>query len=56
VDSRWIVEKRREMRRVIIYSVVGLIVVTVLVTLLNYAMYANSSKRSDVPVAIVARF
>jgi len=56
VDSRWVVEKHREMRRVIIYSVVGLIIVTVLVTLLNYAMYANSSKRSDVPVAVVAAF
>lgn len=49
-------EKRREMRRVIIYSVVGLIIVTALIVLLNYAMYANSSKRSDVPVAMLARF
>jgi hypothetical protein len=56
VDNRWVIEKRREMWRVIIYSVVGLIIITGLVTLLNYASYANSSKRSDLPVAILARF
>lgn len=50
-------EKRREMRRVIIYSVVGLIIVTALVVLLNYAMYSNSaSKYSGSPVAMLARF
>jgi hypothetical protein len=56
VDSRWVVEKRREMRIVVIYAIIGLVIVTGLVTLLNYAMYSNSSKHSDLPVAIWARF
>jgi hypothetical protein len=37
VDRRWAVEKRREMRTVIIYSIVGLIIVIALVTFMSYA-------------------
>jgi hypothetical protein len=42
MHNRWVVQKRHEMLTVIIYSVVGLIVVMTLVTLANYAIYANS--------------
>ena len=42
VENQWIVQKRHEMLTVVICSVVGLIIVTALVTLANYAMYANS--------------
>jgi uncharacterized membrane protein YukC len=54
MDNQWIVKKRHETLKVIIYSIVGLIIVTVLVTLLNYAMYSNSAKHSDLPAAILA--
>jgi type IV secretory pathway protease TraF len=54
VDSRWVVERRREMRIVVIYAIIGLVIVTGLVTLLNYAMYNNSSsKQTGLPVAIL---
>ncbi len=56
MSNQWIVKKRHETLKVIIYSVIGLIIVTGLVTLLNYAVYANSGKHSDLPVAILARF
>jgi hypothetical protein len=39
--SQWAIEKRQELLRVILYSVVGLAVVIGLVTLANYALYAN---------------
>ena len=56
MNNQWIVKKRHETLTVVIYSVIGLIVVAVLVTLLNYAMYNNSaSKHADLPVAILAR-
>jgi hypothetical protein len=55
VDNRWAIEKRRELWRVIAYSIVGLIIVTALVTLVSYAIYANSSKSSDVPAAMLTR-
>jgi hypothetical protein len=56
VDSRWVVEKRREMRIVVIYAIIGLVIVTGLVTLLNYAMYNNSSsKQTGLPVAVLTR-
>ena len=42
MQNQWIVQKRHEMLTVVICSVVGLIIVTALVTLANYAMYANS--------------
>lgn len=54
MDNRWVIQKRREMWRVMIYSIVGLIIVTGLVTLLSYAMYANSASRhTDLPAAIL---
>jgi 3-mercaptopyruvate sulfurtransferase SseA len=56
VDDRWAIEKRRELWRVIAYSIVGLIIVTALVTLVSYAIYANSNKVSDVPAAMLIRF
>jgi hypothetical protein len=43
VQDHWAAEKRRELLTVIIYSVAGLIIVTVLVTLANYAMYAHAA-------------
>jgi hypothetical protein len=43
MDRRWVVEKRHELVLVIIYSVVGLAVVTALVTFANYAMYSSSA-------------
>ena len=53
MDNRWVIQKRREMRKVVIYSIVGLIIVTGLVTLLSYAIYANSASRhTDLPAAI----
>jgi hypothetical protein len=56
MSNRWIIKKRHETLKLIIYSVIGLIIVTVLVTLLNYAMYNNSpSKLAGLPVAILAR-
>jgi hypothetical protein len=42
MGNGWIVQKRHDMLTVVIYSAVGLIIVTVLVTLANYAMYGNS--------------
>ncbi|MGA8872921.1 MAG: hypothetical protein WA434_18955 [Candidatus Acidiferrales bacterium] len=45
MNNQWIVKKRHETLTVIIYSVIGLIVVTVLVALANYAMYSNSMHR-----------
>jgi hypothetical protein len=45
MNNRWVVQKRNEMLTVIIYSVVGLIIVTALVTLANYAMSANPAAR-----------
>jgi hypothetical protein len=41
MDRRWAHEKRHELVVVIIYSVVGLALVTALVTLANYAMYSG---------------
>jgi len=56
MSNRWIIKKRHETLKLIIYSVIGLIIVTVLVTLLNYAMYNNSPpKLAGLPVAILAR-
>ena len=56
MSNQWIVKKRHETLKIIIYSVIGLIIVTVLVTLLNYAIYNNSaSKQTGLPVAILAR-
>jgi len=40
--NQWVVPKRRETWPVVIYSIVGFIVVMGLVTLLNYAFYANA--------------
>ncbi len=45
MNNQWIVKKRHETLTVIIYSVIGLIVVTVLVALANYAIYSNSIQR-----------
>jgi uncharacterized membrane protein YuzA (DUF378 family) len=42
MDARWVVEKRYEMVAVIIYSIVGLAVVTALVIFANYALYSNA--------------
>jgi hypothetical protein len=42
MDARWVVEKRYEMVAVIVYSIVGLAVVAVLVTFVNYALYSNA--------------
>jgi hypothetical protein len=56
MSNQWVVKKRHETLKVIIYSVIGLIIVTALVTLLSYAMYNNSaSKQTNLPVAILAR-
>ncbi len=41
MNNRWVVQKRSDMLIVIVYSVVGLAVVTGLVTLLNYVAYAS---------------
>jgi hypothetical protein len=41
MDRRWAREKRHELLMLIIYSAVGLAVVTALVTLANYAMYSG---------------
>lgn len=43
--NQWVSPKRREIWAVTIYSIVGLIVVMGLVTLLNYAFYANAVVR-----------
>ncbi len=45
MNNQWIVKNRRETLTVVIYSVIGLIVVTVLVTLANYALYSTSMHR-----------
>jgi hypothetical protein len=45
MDPRWVTEKRRDMFAVILYSLVGLIIVTALVTLTNYAAYSNTLHR-----------
>jgi len=45
MNNQWFVKKRNEKLMVVIYSVIGLIVMTVLVTLANYAMYSNSVHR-----------
>lgn len=45
MNNQWIVKNRREKLTVVIYSVIGLIVVTVLVTLANYALYSSSLHR-----------
>ncbi|HEX4002597.1 MAG TPA: hypothetical protein VHX36_08100 [Candidatus Acidoferrales bacterium] len=44
-NKRWVVQKRHDILTVIVYSVVGLILVTGLITLANYAIYANSLAR-----------
>jgi hypothetical protein len=53
VNNRWVIRKRHETLRVIIYSVVGLIIVIALVTFMNYAMYSNSSAKELEPPAVI---
>lgn len=42
MEKQWVVRKRNDMLIAVICSVVGLIIVTALVTFANYAMYADS--------------
>jgi hypothetical protein len=45
MNNRWIVQKRHDMLTTIVYSIIGLILVTGLVTLMNYAIYSNHMNR-----------
>ncbi|MFZ0784804.1 MAG: hypothetical protein WBC67_00045 [Candidatus Acidiferrales bacterium] len=41
MHNRWVVQKRNDMLVVILYSFLGLILVTGLITLVNYLIYTK---------------